>query len=412
MSNPILKVDGLGKRYAEYSSELKRIATWFGASFAPSREHWAVRDISFSVRAGEALAIIGQNGAGKSSLLKIITGTVRPTTGQVAVGGRISAILELGLGFNPELTGRENVRHAGGLMGFAGSEIARLMPEIEAFAEIGDFFDQPLRTYSSGMSARLAFALATAVRPEILIVDEVLSVGDSYFQHKSFSRIREFKEQGTSILLVTHALGDVRALCDRVILLDKGRILRDGAPDEVVDYYHAMNMERENAKLTVEQRRSKGGWLHTEYGDRSAVMEAVDLVDATTGQPVSTVRVGDDLEIRSTIVVNSNIERLVVGHRICDRTGHIVWGTNTWHTQQIVHGAKAGQRISSVLRFRCMLGPGSYSISFGLHQDDTHYIACHHKADNHIVFDVVNTDRFYFIGSTCLDAHFELQVMP
>jgi lipopolysaccharide transport system ATP-binding protein len=175
MSDILLDVVHVGKRYTTYASNLQRFANWFGAGIKPSAEFWAVSDISFQVRRGESVALIGQNGAGKSSLLKLITGTVRPSTGSVAVAGSVSAILELGLGFNPEFTGRENAFHAGGLMGISQAELATLMPQIESFAEIGAFFDQPFRVYSSGMQARLAFALATARRPDLLIVDEVLS---------------------------------------------------------------------------------------------------------------------------------------------------------------------------------------------------------------------------------------------
>ena len=235
----VLQVNGVGKCYAKYNGLFSRLLSWVGLPVKTTHEYWANKDISFTVAPGQAIAIIGQNGAGKSTLLKMITGTVRPTTGHIHVVGRISAMLELGLGFNPEFTGRQNAYMAGGLLGYSAQELEQLMKGIENFAEIGDFFDQPLRVYSSGMQARLAFAVATAVRPDVLIVDEILSVGDSYFQHRSFDRIKQFKDQGTSIILVTHGLSDVRALCDYVILLDQGQILKQGRPDEVVDYYNA-----------------------------------------------------------------------------------------------------------------------------------------------------------------------------
>ena len=215
----VVRVESVGKCYSTYASNLARFGRWFGLPARAVREFWAVRDVSFALERGEALGLIGQNGAGKSTLLKLIAGVVRPTTGAVVVAGRVGAILELVLGFNPDLNGRLNARLAGGLMGLATAELDTLMPQIEEFAEIGEFFDQPLRVYSSGMQMRLAFAVATAVRPDVLIVDEVLSVGDSYFQHKSFDRIRQFRQQGTSLLLVSHGMGDVRALCDRAKLI-------------------------------------------------------------------------------------------------------------------------------------------------------------------------------------------------
>ena len=210
------------------------------------------------------------------------------------------------------------------------------------------------------MQARLAFALATAERPDVLIVDEVLSVGDSYFQHKSFDRIRSFRAAGTSIILVTHSLGDVRSLCDRVILLDKGHVLKDGPPDEVVDYYNALIAAKENAKLTVEQRRGKEGWVYTRSGTfqvQASALELLDAKDSRAGQGrdrravsgVEAVGKGRDRCVRAR----------VLGFMLRDRTGHVVWGTNTWHTQQALRSVKAGEEIEFQLPFTCALGQGS-----------------------------------------------------
>jgi lipopolysaccharide transport system ATP-binding protein len=410
MSDFVLNVSGLGKCYATYRNNFARFANWFGYPARHTHEYWALKDVNFSLRRGEALAIIGQNGAGKSTLLKLITGTVRPTTGSVQINGRVSAILELGLGFNPDFTGRQNVYLAGGLMGFSTAELTALMPGVEEFSEIGEFFEQPLRVYSSGMQARLAFAVATAVRPDVLIVDEVLSVGDSYFQHKSFARIREFREQGASILLVTHGLGDVRTLCDRVILLDKGAVLKNGPPDEVVDYYNALIAEKENAKLSIEQRRQKDGWLVTEFGTKEAFIELLVLKDAESGQPIQMARVGQRLMVEFDVRIQSEIKRLVLGHRITDRTGHVIWGTNTWHTKQLLENLKPNQRVSFRLIFNCLLGPGSYALSFGLVSSDNHLDDCFHKKENALIFDVVNADKNFFIGTSWLDVVIDTQV--
>lgn len=405
----VLTVSGVSKRYAAYKSNLHRFATWFGANITPVSEYWANRDISFDVKAGEALALIGQNGAGKSTLLKMITGTIRPTMGQITVSGHISAILELGLGFNPEFTGRQNIYNAGGLMGFSQEELTSLMPSIEDFTEIGEFFDQPIRVYSSGMQARLAFALATARRPDVLIVDEVLSVGDSYFQHKSFDKIRQFKDQGTSIILVTHSLGDVRALCDRVILLDKGRVLKDGLPDEVVDYYNAIVGERENSKPTgVEQIRGNDGWLKTRSGTLEASITKISLMDAMSQEGVSVARVGQQLVLRLEVSTRTSIPSLVLGYMLRDRTGIVIWGTNTWHTEQVIHDIDAGETVVFETMFTCSLGPGSYSFSPALVASATHLDKNYEWRDNAIVFDVVNTDHHTFIGSNFLDARFTI----
>jgi lipopolysaccharide transport system ATP-binding protein len=408
MSACVLKVSGLGKAFRTYRSEWQRTLSWFGVPVKPAAEHWVLQEVSFSVASGEAVGIVGQNGAGKSTLLKLITGVLRATEGDIHINGRIAAILELGMGFNPEFTGRQNVFHAAGLMGFSREAIEQAMPEIEAFAEIDEYFDQPLRTYSSGMQMRVAFAVATAFRPEILIVDEALSVGDTYFQHKSFDRIRQFKAQGTALLFVTHGMGDVRTLCDRVILLDKGRMLRDGLPDEVVDYYNALIAEKENAKLSVAQRRQKNGWILTKSGTGEATLTAFRLADAESNQEVQLVRVGQRVVLTATVSIHADIPRLVLGYLLRDRMGHVVWGTNTWHTKQILEELRAGQVVEFKLPFICTLGPGSYSFSPALVSTDTHLVNNYEWIDNALVFDVLNADKQVFIGTTWLDAVFEI----
>ena len=408
MNAPVLHVRALGKAFRKYRSEWQRILSWCGVSIMPIAEQWALRRVSFDVHAGEAVGIIGENGAGKSTLLKLVAGTLRATEGEVEIRGRVAAILELGMGFNPEFTGRQNVLHATGLMGFEPEAVLRVMPEIEAFAEIGGYFDQPLRTYSSGMQMRVAFAVATAFRPEVLVVDEALSVGDAYFQHKSFSRIREFKRQGTALLFVTHGMADVRALCDRVLLLDKGRVSRDGAPDEVVDYYNALIAEKESANPAVDQVRRDDGWLVTKSGTGEATLSEFRLVDADSHRDLESVRVGQHVLLIASVRVNEDLPRLVLGYMLRDRLGHVVWGTNTWHTRQAVENLRANQVIEFRLRFTCTLGPGSYSFSPALVSSDSHLEDNYEWTDNALVFDVINADKEYFIGTSWLDATFEV----
>jgi lipopolysaccharide transport system ATP-binding protein len=403
-----LYVRDLGKSYRQWGSEWRRMASWFRPSIVPREEHWVLKDVSFSISSGEAVGIIGQNGAGKSTLLKLITGTTRPTEGTVQLSGRVAAILELGMGFNPELTGRQNAYHSAGLMGMSQSDIDRSMPGIEAFAEIGEYFDQPMRTYSSGMQMRVAFSVATAFQPDLLIVDEALSVGDSYFQHKSFDRIRHFRDEGVSIMLVTHGLGDVRTLCDRVILLDKGRVLKDGLPDEVVDYYNALIAEKENAKLSVEQRRQKNGWLLTRSGTGEARVKSLRLLDAVSREELAIVQVGQSVELQLEASIHADIPRLVLGYMIRDKQGHVVWGTNTWHTRQIQENVKCGETVVFRLPFTCTLGPGSYSVSPALVSSETHLINNYEWIDNLLVFDVINVERDIFIGTNWLDAQFSI----
>lgn len=404
-----LKVDNVGKAYRVWRSEWLRAARWFGVPTRPKEENWVLRNVSFTIAPGEAVGVIGQNGAGKSTLLKLITGTAQPTEGRVQRTGRVAAILELGMGFNSDLTGRQNAFHSAGLMGYSQDQIETAMPAIESFAEIGDYFDQPVRTYSSGMQVRVAFAVATAFTPDLLIVDEALSVGDSYFQHKSFDRMRRFREQGTSIMLVSHSPSDVKALCDRVILLDKGRVLKDGAPDEVIDYYNALIAKKENEQLAVEQQRGKSGWVTTRSGTGQAKVASLRLVDPGTGLDVAMAAVGQPLRLILEADVLADIPSLVLGFMLRDKQGHVVWGSNTWHSSQVQTDLANGERVVFSLDFVCRLGPGSYSVSPALVSTETHLVNNFEWVDNLIVFEVLNTGVPPFIGSNWLDAGFSVQ---
>ncbi|MDE2429656.1 MAG: ABC transporter ATP-binding protein [Burkholderiales bacterium] len=409
MNQIVLNVSDVGKCYAKFTGLLSRLMYWAGLPVKPAYEYWANRNINFSVQAGQAVAIIGQNGAGKSTLLKMITGTVRPTTGTIAVNGRISAMLELGLGFNPEFTGRQNAYMAGGLMGLSGAQLDMLMSGIEAFAEIGNFFDQPLRVYSSGMQARLAFAVATAVRPDVLIVDEILSVGDSYFQHRSFDRIRQFKEQGTSIILVTHGMGDVRSLCDQVILIDKGCILKQGEPDEVVDYYNAMIAKKENENFNIEQKRDDQGWLKTRSGNGAATVKKISLQTQESNEKLAVAQVGQAVKLVVEVAIFREIPELVLGLMLRDKQGSVIWGSNTWHTQQVQKHLHEGDNLEFVLPFDCQFGPGSYSVTTALTRAETHLDQNFEWSDNSLVFDVINVDKPQFIGSNWLRGEFQIR---
>lgn len=391
----LLIANNLGKAYRVYASEFQRIGRWFGLPTKPSEEHWVLKHISFSINPGEAIGIVGQNGAGKSTLLKMITGTLQPTEGSVQVNGRIAAILELGMGFTPDLTGRQNVFHAAGLMGFSAEKISEVIDDIEAFAEIGEYFDEPVRTYSSGMQMRVAFAVATAIRPEILIVDEALSVGDSYFQHKSFDRIREFQAQGTTLLIVSHDRGAIQALCNRAILLEKGTVIKDGKPEEVMDFYNALIAEKENA--TVQVRELQDGTIQTRSGSGEASIESVTLHNAA-GDPIEYVSVGENVSLRISTKVNSAIPELVVGYLIKDRLGQPVFGTNTHHLGCKTVGLEAGQELNYSFSFAANLGVGSYSVAVALHTADSHLSRNYEWVDLTLVFNVVNISQSEFVG--------------
>ncbi len=392
----VLQVNNVTKTFRDYGSEWQRILSWFGFAFRPAEEHHILKKINFSIADGEAVGIIGQNGAGKSTLLKIITGTLRPSEGSVTVDGRISAILELGMGFHPDLTGRQNVYHSAGLMGFTKEQVDVVIDEIEAFAEIGEYFDQPARTYSSGMQVRVAFGVVTAHRPEILIIDEALSVGDAYFQHKSFSRIRQFQEQGTTLLLVSHDRGAIQAICNRAILIDKGTVLMDGAPEHVMDFYNALIAEKENSK--IEQIEKEDGKVETTSGTGEATVEEIALYNLK-GEIVEFVGVGDPVELRITVKVHQDIESLVLGYGIKDRLGQVMYGTNTWHTGQAIENLSAGDRYSFALSFPANFGVGSYSVQTALVDRDTHLTANYEWRDLALVFNVINIDKSQFDGS-------------
>ena len=405
MSKSLLSVRGLGKAFRDYGTEWRRFASWLGFRVRSKSEAWVLRSISFNVARGESIGIVGQNGAGKSTLLKLITGTLRGTEGSVTVNGRIAAILELGMGFSADLSGRQNVHHTAGLMGFSREEIGGAMASIEEFAEIGEYFDEPVRTYSSGMQMRVAFAVATAFRPDILIVDEALSVGDSYFQHKCFKRIREFREQGTSLLIVSHDAGAVQNLCDRALLLENGALIKDGEPAEVMDLYNALIAERENSTISISSHAS--GRVQTISGSGEAVVETIMLLNAAQEQ-VQFVDVGEPVTLLIQVMVREDIPRLVLGYMIKDRLGQQVFGTNTHHTEQVLEQVLAGQRVEFRISFPMNLGQGSYSVSTALVSTDTHLVNNYEWRDLALVFTVSNLSRPVFVGSAWVPPSIEV----
>ena len=391
-----IAVSHLGKAYKQYPTRWARLAEWLSPFHRPRHHlHWVLQDIDFTVNPGEAVGIIGINGAGKSTLLKMITGTTQPTTGSVHITGRVAALLELGMGFHPDFTGRQNAFMAGQLLGYGVEDIERLMPEIEAFAEIGDYIDQPVRVYSSGMQMRLAFSVATARRPDVLIVDEALSVGDAYFQHKSFDRIREFRQQSTTLLIVSHDKGAIQSICDRAILLNAGKLALEGEPEAVMDYYNAMLVEHQNQP--VKQEVAVDGKIQTISGTGEAILAGVALLDAK-GQQLEMVAVGQPVSLRVTATCNAKVKNLVVGYMIKDRLGQPIFGTNTYHNKHILTNLCAKETIEFNFDFQANLGPGSYSVAIALHADDTHLAQNYEWRDRALVFNMINIDKDEFVG--------------
>lgn len=398
-------VSNLGKAYKQYTSRWSRLREWL-MPFAGAchTNKWVLQDINFTIQPGEAVGIVGVNGAGKSTLLKLITGTTQPTTGSAQVTGRLAALLELGMGFHPDFTGRQNAIMSGHLLGMTSEEIAQRMPEIEAFAEIGEYIDAPVRVYSSGMQMRLAFSVATAKRPDILIVDEALSVGDSYFQHKSFDRIREFGQQGTTLLVVSHDKTAIQSICNRAILLDGGRVGKEGAPDVVMDYYNALLAERGNK--TVRQLVDDQGRAQTVSGSGEAAIEDVGIFNEQ-GERLEVVNVGQPIQLNVDVLAKQALNELVVGYVIKDRFGQAVYGTNTHHLDDKVGAVDAGARLRYRFRFPANLGVGSYSISVALHREDSHIVHNYEWRDLAVVFSVINVDKSNFVGVSWLPPQME-----
>ena len=396
-----ITVTNLGKAYKQYPTRWSRLAEWVTPGHKPRHSlKWVLQDINFTVNPGEAVGIIGINGAGKSTLLKMITGTTQPTTGGVHITGRVAALLELGMGFHPDFTGRQNAFMAGQLLGYSVEEIARLMPEIEAFAEIGDYIDQPVRVYSSGMQMRLAFSVATAHRPDVLIVDEALSVGDAYFQHKSFDRIREFRKQGTTLLIVSHDKGAIQSICDRAILLNAGKLAMEGEPEAVMDYYNAMLADHQNQ--TVKQEVTVNGKIQTISGTGEATVADIALLDVN-GIRVEMVDVGQPVTLQVLVKTNCYIERLVLGYGIKDRLGQVVYGTNTDLKQQVLENVSAASNIRFDIAFPANLGPGNYSVQTALASTDTHLVNNYEWRDLALVFNVININKPHFAGVAWID---------
>lgn len=389
-----INVNHVKKAYKRYPSKWARAREWITGRQCHSKT-WILRDINFRVAPGEAVGIVGANGAGKSTLLKIIAGTTQPSLGNVAVNGRLAALLELGMGFHPDFTGRQNALIAGQLIGLKPQELLHFMPAIEAFAEIGDYIDRPVRLYSSGMQMRLAFSLATALRPEVLIVDEALSVGDAYFQHKSFDRIRRFRAAGTALLIVSHDKNAIHNLCDRALLLEDGFIIKDGKPDEVMDLYNAIIADRE--RLTIAVKPTPSGNSSTISGTGEARVAAVTLL-GHDGQPTESIRVGEQVRLNVEIRIYEDLPELSFGYMIKDRLGQAIFGTNTYQLGIHLGSLMNGERRTLSIAFRATLGTGSYSISTALHTADNHLRSNYEWRDLALIFNVINTEQHEFTG--------------
>jgi len=377
---PAIKVQHLSKKYRIYDRPWDKLRELAGLKSGElHREFWALDDVSFELESGHTLGVIGQNGSGKSTLLQILAGIMYQTRGDCFVSGKVSALLELGSGFNPEFTGRENVFMNGAILGLDTQQMEKRLDRIVAFAEIGDFMDQPVKTYSSGMFMRLAFAVAVNVDPDILLVDEALSVGDLIFQHRCMHRMNHLRDSGKTIVLVTHDLEAVTKFCDRALLLDRGHLLEDGKPEMVVQKYQAMIFERErryggfegsgapeSAEPTPDKEMPVARLIPNvdhRFGNGEASLLGIELLDAS-GNAISEVTGGQAAVIRISAQLMEDIGQPIVGYTIRDRLGVQVSASNTSHAGRPLPPGRKDQIITSDFHVKLPeLAPGSYSIS-------------------------------------------------
>ncbi len=402
MGEIAINVDHVSKIYKLYDNPTDRVKESLGLTRKKlSKDHYALNDMNFQVQKGETVGIIGTNGAGKSTILKIITGVLNPTEGNVEINGRISALLELGAGFNMEYTGIENVYLNGTMTGFSKEEIDARLDDILKFADIGDFVYQPCKTYSSGMFVRLAFAVAINIEPEILIVDEALSVGDVFFQSKCYKKFEEFKKMGKTILFVSHDLSSISKYCDRVILLDKGTKLAEGAPKEMVDLYKKVLVNQldvdeievvtdtqeveqpEKDRVAVDGKTSvndteDGLWKSNltlnpdiqEYGEKQAEIVDVAVLDET-GNITNVLEKGSVFTVKMKVNVHKELNDPIFAMTIKNLQGTDVTGTNTFYEGVDTGTIQAGESRIITFKQTLDLQGGDYLLSFGC----TGYIA-------------------------------------
>ena len=416
----MIKIDHLSKEYRLYDRKKDRLVEAV-SPFHKSRHriHSALRDISLEIRKGETVGIIGVNGSGKSTLLKILTGVVTPTRGTSEVKGRVSALLELGAGFNAEYTGIENIYLNGTMMNIPREEMEKLVPGIVEFADIGEFINQPVKNYSSGMFARLAFAVAISVKPDVLIVDEALSVGDFFFQVKCYKKFDEFRAEGMTILFVSHDLNSISKYCSRTILLNRGELVAEGDPKTVVDLYKKLIARQMNAEGLNEENEETGpaslpddthSWKEgmvcnpgtVEYGDKAAEIVDFGIFDKK-GMLTNAISKGDECTIRMKVKFNRDIREPIFAFTIKNKLGIEIAGTNTQIEGCEPEEGKAGNTYIASFTQPIMLQGGEYLLSFGCTGFGDTDLNIYHRlydACNFLVLSSKQTVGYLDLGST------------
>ena len=372
----VISVQNVSKVYPLYSHPVDRLLGSFAIRRKRTTEFWALRNVNLRVETGEVFAILGPNGSGKSTLLQIITGILKPTSGRVLCAGRVAALLELGAGFNPEFSGRDNVLLNGEIMGLSRKELDQAFPKIEAFAEIGRFIDRPVKEYSSGMYVRLAFSTAIHVDPEILIVDEALAVGDAIFASRCIQKFEELRQKKVTVLLVSHDLGLVKRLADRAAFMLEGQVVMEGSPKDAVNQYVGFVLDRERE---IRQRddgaetklAAKSSFRH---GDGASKILDVRLLNAA-GESCHSFRPGESMVVRIQAIFRQPVPDPVVGILIRNRIGMDVFGTNTRLERVSLGSVQAGETLEIEFELDCLLSRQEYTLTVatqywnGLSQD-------------------------------------------
>lgn len=407
MKAPLLEVINVGKSYRNYTSHWRRVQGWLGGTSKHYSDHWVLRQVSMQVLPGESVGILGRNGAGKSTLLKMIAGTLHPTEGSVSLHGRVSAILELGMGFNPEQTGRQNVVHALGLMGLQRSDIYALLPEIEAFSEIGEYFDQPLRVYSSGMQMRIAFAVATAVRPSLLIVDEALAVGDAAFQRKCFNQLESFLNEGVSLLFVSHDVESVKRLCSKALFLKDGTAVSFGDAKKVADEYeqHLFGPRKTTANAAELQAEVDDGHFdpalsapqELTYGDGRAEILSVWL-ENEAGKKINVLEGGANFRLKYVVNFNTAVRNPIFAFLLKTVEGISLYGTDSHGLGQTHGDVQAGETITVTFAMANVLASGVYFLNCGVRDDSGETTEFMHRRVDVLMFKVRERNNQQQVG--------------
>jgi lipopolysaccharide transport system ATP-binding protein len=393
----LIKIESLSKKFKMYPRQVDRLIEWLTLGHVQRhQEYWALKDVKLNIEPGQVYGILGMNGAGKSTLLKLLTGTLVPTTGLCVVDGRVSALLELGAGFHQELTGRENVLLNGRLHGLSQAETLAKVDEIKEFSELGHYFEQPVRTYSSGMYVRLGFAVASAVKPDVLIIDEALSVGDAHFQQKCINRINQFKREGITILFVSHDIGAIKAICDKAALLHKGQVVMEGAPSIVMETYNQL-IAAFDAGKTDQLKLSSDPNEPKEFGTFAARVRSIEMIDSQ-GKAISALVSAEPVTVRLTVEFNQSLSNPTFGILIRNGFGSDIFGINTFGMGVTTGEFAAGEVIQVSFAMPLDLGPGEFTLSAAVHAAMNHTDGNYYWGDRLLNFKVVADGKTHFIG--------------